>query len=564
MKPLYYFMVTFLVFTSACVSAENQTIIAGFGGEFDEGNLQQFRESGLTADFHCIRPAPQMTFSQDADGRWHGVMPADKRESYINKARLAEKYGIDLYLVVAYFSEYVTQLKETLGPYTRAYVQGPTRYISPGEKDAPGPLEERYWLGQLLAEAKFVAELSKTSPSIKGFLIDVEMYAGDLMWRGNSSFDDQTYAAVTTQMQQKKLWNHSLDPAKVDRDKRYAWLYENNLIKHYFAIQEQLVSDVAREFRREIDAINPDLAIGMLPYEVNWFYNAWLKGLANDNTPVMIISESEYGPGITPSVPAIRDYLDTLDINYRYMPGFYFYKHSPQQLAFHAGQALDSCNGFWMFTTYSIWQPDPSKLHTAYLIQAPAAQYWDALRKANVENDRSQPPDKRFSCPGYTLLTGNSHYAGPKADLPLKVSYSREPDVLFFDDPQKDKLFDGGEHESVFAAAWHAKTGEEVSAVIDLSRPVTIEQLRLSGGHILSYYPSVVSGGIDILTSMDGEIYYHIAFETLYEGRGKNVPEMVYDRLGIKARYVKVLFKAKHANKNDVWTLSELAVWGTP
>ncbi|MFH1614043.1 MAG: discoidin domain-containing protein [Planctomycetota bacterium] len=561
MKSLQYIFILFLLLIFVAVNAEAKPIIAGFGAEGGEEHLKNYVKYGLNTQFLCVRIAPQMELSLDENGRVTGQMSDEKRQGYIDRAKLAEKHGIDFYLVTAYFEEYIKQL-EGLGGFTKAFVQGPTRYISPGEKAAPGPLEERYWLGQLLCEAKFAAELSNICPNVKGLLVDVEMYAGDMMWRSNSSFDDQTFRAVIDRMRERNLLAKDLNPG-VAREKRYEWLAENKLLETYFSIERELVTEIARRFRKEIDAINPDFQLGMLPYEDNWFCHGWIKGLASERTAVLVCSESEYSPGFTPSVPATVTQLKKLGVNFRYMPGLFFLKHSPKQIAIQARRCLDAVDGYWLFTTYSLWQPEPEKLQGAYLIQTDRQQYWDALGSAN-SGKISAGSDERYTCPGYVLLTNNEYYPGPKLELPLKATYGSEPDVVFFGDPEKTKLFDGAEKEAFSTVAWHAKADQEISVVVDLSKPLLIERLRLDAGHILSYYPSVVDGSIDIMTSIDGKMYYSITTETFLEGRGKSTPDMDYDKLGIRARYIKIVMKAKHVTEHSVWAISELAVWGTP
>ena len=389
------------------------------------------------------------------------------------------------------------------------------------------------------------------------------MYAGDLMWRSNSSFDDQTFAAVMEQMGKKGLLTDEVDAAGVDRAKRYEWLLEKNLLEEYFTIEEGLVADIARRFRKEIDAINPDFQLGIFPYEANWFYDGWVKGLASDKSAVLICSEAEYNHGLTLSAFAQEARLKTFGVDFRYMPGLYFLKHSPKQMAIHARRCLDAFDGYWMFTTYSLWQDEPKKLRGAYIIQAARDQYFEALGKAN-RGEITAGPDERYVTQGYTLLTNNEFYPGPKVDLPLKVTYSREPDAPLYGDPKRSKMFDGAEEEAFATAVWLAKADEEISIVVDLSKPLLIERLRFIGGHILSNYPSVVDGSVEISMSLDGKMYYPIATEVLLEGRGKWTPDMDYDKLGIRGRYVKVAFKARHVINHSVWAVSELAVWGTP
>ncbi|MAE66451.1 MAG: hypothetical protein CMJ18_19455 [Phycisphaeraceae bacterium] len=550
-----------MMLAAASCPAHADRLVAGFGAEGGEDHLKNMAKSGLTAQFLCVRLAPQMQMSVDARGRVVGSLSAEKRKSYVDRANQAARLGIDIYLVTAFFSEYVEQLKK-LGPYTQAYVQGPTRYISPGEKPAPGPLEERYWLGQLLSEARFAAELSRQCPNVKGFLIDVEMYGGDLMWRLNSSFDDQTFAAATAEMGRRGVLAAEAEPAKVARDGRYEWLAEHKLLNTYFEIEADLVADIARRLRREIDAVNPDFQLGMLPYETMWFYDGWLRGLATRRAPVIVCSEAEYNPGFTPALPARVEHLEQSGIPFRYMPGLFLHTHSPDQIRRHARRCLDAVNGYWLFTTYSLWQQDPSKLRGPYLIKADRRQYWDALGAANRQGAPPAEPDRRYTCPGSTLLTGNRHYPGPKAQLPLSVTYSREPDVPFYGDPKRSKPFDGAEEDAIGTVAWHASTDEPLTVVVDLSKSARIERVRLAAGHILANHPSVVDGNIELFTSEDATTWYPMQRIDLFDGRGKSMPKTDFDELGIRARYVRIVFTARHVVRHSVWTLSELAVWG--
>ena len=549
-------------FVSSIASAEIRPIMAGFGAESGEDHLVDFARNGLNTQFWCVRIAPQLDLEMDTEGKViTEPMDPEKKQGYIDHAQAAQKRGIDLYLVTGFFEEYVTQLAE-LGPYTKAFVQGPTRYITPGEKPAPGPLEERYWLGQLLCEAKFAAELSTVVPSVKAFLIDVEMYAGDMMWRWNSSFDDQTFRAVVGRMGEEQLLKQEVQSEHVDREDRYQWLADNGLLDDYFAIAAQRVADIARRFRREIDAINPDFQLGLLPYEANWFYDGWISGLASERTPVLVCSEEEYASGLVSTAFARTARLKKMGVNFRYLPGLLIGNFSPKQLGIQARRCLEATNGYWLFTTYSLWQPEPEKLWGAYQIKAPKEQYWAALAQAN---NRETPlrADAAYACPGFVLLTDNEHYLEPKAELPLQVTYSIPPDVALYDDLAKNKLFDGAEADAFGTVAWYAHADREVTVTVDLSRTCRLERIRLIAGHILPNFPAVLHGSIEVLSSRDGDMYYPVARETLLEGRGKHTPSMDYDDLGIEARFIRIVLQTGATLKYSVWTISELAVWGT-
>jgi len=552
-----------------------EPIRAGFEGGAQGEQLASFQKYGMNTIFWAVRTAPELKLALDADGRVVTVqVPERLRKKYIQAGRRAAEHGIDVYLVAAFFSEYVTQLKQ-LGPYNHAYVQGPTRYHSPGEKPAPGPLEEKYWLGQLLAEARLAAELSRVCGNIKGFLVDVEMYGGDIMWRWNSSFDDQTFNAVMQQLKRRGVVDSKLAVEDVQRPQRYEWLRKKQLLKEYFAVEQELVERIARRFRDEIDKINPDFQLGILPFEANWFYEGWVKGLGTGRAPVLICSENEYSTGLPPRTLSVIERLKKQGVHFRYVPGLLIGSYSPRQLAQQAALCQKLIDGYWLFTTYSLWQPQPQRLRGAYLIKADRHQYWNLLNEANrgtcgLPYGRAEPTLwnmrmnslSRASCPGLVLLTNNRHYPGPKQDLAVKVTYTPQPDVVCYESKGGAKLFDGGEADAYSTVAWHAKKGREVSFIVDLSTPVLIERLRLSAAHQLPNFPAVETGKVQILTSVDGEMYYPLRTELLLAGRGKQVPVMDYERLGIKARYLKVIMSAEQASEHAVWAVSELAVWG--
>jgi len=549
-------------FISSIVSAETRPIMAGFGAESQEDHLTDFIQNGLNTQFWCVRIAPQLALEMDAErGVLAAPMDPEQKQNYIDHAQAAHKRGIDLYLVTGFFEEYVAQLAE-LGPYTKAFVQGPTRYIAPGEKPAPGPLEERYWLGQLLCEARFAAELSTSAPSVKAFLIDVEMYAGDMMWRWNSSFDDQSFRAVMSRMDEEQLLERDASPEQVSREDRYQWLADNRLLEDYFATAKRQVADVARRFRREIDAINPDFQLGLLPYEANWFYDGWVSGLASERAPVLVCSEEEYASGLTSTALARMARWKKMGADVRYVPGLLIGNFSPKQLGIQARRCLEATNGYWLFTTYSLWQPEPEKLWGAYQIKAPKEQYWTALAQANNRNIPLHA-DAAYVCPGFVLLTGNEHYPEPKADIPLQIAYSIPPDVPLYGDPEKTKLFDGAEADAFGTVAWYAHADREITITVDLSRTCRLERIRLIAGHILPNFPAVLHGHIEVLSSSDGDMFYPVARETLLEGRGKHTPSMDYDDLGIEARFVRIVLQAGASSKYSVWAISELAIWGT-
>jgi len=193
-------------------------------------------------------------------------------------ARTAQRYGLDVYFTeFLYIGE--SQQVANLEPYAKAYVGGPVRYGASGEVAMPAPLERRYWLGLLLAAARFYAELSLECPNVKGFLFDEETYAPEFMWRNNSSLDDQTFTAVLEEMRKAGSLTTDVTALSIPREQRWSWLESQGLIKAYLEAQEGLVYErIARPFRTQVDKINPRFQLGFYPCAPNWFYHAWARG----------------------------------------------------------------------------------------------------------------------------------------------------------------------------------------------------------------------------------------------------------------------------------------------
>lgn len=526
----------------AATSSDTHTRIlldAGFNSQLLSTRLAQVLELGLDDAGNVVRVGLNETKDQSM-------------RAYVQRSA---ELGLDLYLGTAYRKEQAEQL-EALGPINHPVVQGPRRYLGSGERPVPSPLERRYWLGQLLQEALYVAELAKDHPNIRGFNFDLEAYAENFMWRHNSSFDDQTFAAAIERMHATSGRAIQGVAKRVDPAKRYDWLTEHGLLEDYFAAQSELVTEIAEEFRRRVHAVNPDLQLGIVYYEPNWMHDGWIRGLGTADLPCTVYSELEYHDGIGPSSRGLAQRLRDLSLHARYLPGLQPEHFTPRQFAEQAVEGNRSHRGYWMFTSYSLWQPDPDKLWGPYTLLAPAEQYIAELGRVN-QPGFTPTPDRGETA----LLTGNDFYEGDAASIQPIVTYSREPDVPFYDDPDRGKLFDGIENVSPGSCAWYAVAGEELVVDIDLTREVWIERLRLRAGHSLMDHPAIRQGKLRIQTSVNGKHFYPLMKDivnpvNVHRGR------IEADNLGLGARYLRLTMLTDETPSYGVWTVSELALWG--
>jgi len=62
--------------------------------------------------------------------------------------------------------------------------------------------------------------------------------------------------------------------------------------------------------------------------------------------------------------------------------GLYLKRFAPGALADSVRSVLRRADGYFIFSTYSLWQ-EPKRLTATYTLAGPPAQYWTALRRAN-------------------------------------------------------------------------------------------------------------------------------------------------------------------------------------
>ncbi len=535
--------------------AAKKPLRAGYAGTSNDAHTRMLLNAGLNAHLWSSRIAPMFELEVDASGqvRRVGIDP-EKDRSFRAYVQRSNELGLDLVVSTAYRKVHREQL-EGLTEINHAVVQGPTRYLRVGERGVPSPLEEKYWMGQLLEEARYVAEVANENPNIRAFVFDLEAYAENVMWRHNSSFDDATFFAAIDLVAEREGEAVRTAAQRVDPDDRYDWLREHGLLEAYFAAQSELVTEMAVRFREAVREVNPDLALGFVYYEPNWMHDGWARGLGTPDQPCIVFSELEYHDGIGPSSRGLAQRLDDQGIQAWYMAGLQPEHFTPARFAAQADKGNRWHNGFWFFTSYSLWQPEPGKLWGPYLIRAASEQYVEALGEVH-EPGYAPPADD-----GPTLLTGNAFYDGTAAPALPRVAYSRTPDVPFYDDPDGTKLFNGIENVGPGAVAWYAQPEEELVVDIDLQREVEIDRLRLRAGHSLMDHPMVESGTLTILTSTDGEHYY--PYEKIKNPGHHRRGTFAFDDVGLRARYVRLVMQAEATPEYGVWAVSELVLWGS-
>ena len=139
-----------------------------------------------------------------------------------------------------------------------------------------------------------------------------------------------------------------------------------------------MLTGVLEEFARRF----PGVELGVLDLDRNLFpHRALARALARTGVPTADYSECSYATAGDP-LDAARTRLDRLGLAKAPLyGGLWLQRFTPEQLR-PALESIDRhADGFFIFTTYSLWQ-QPARLDGPYTLKAPAARYAQALAEA--------------------------------------------------------------------------------------------------------------------------------------------------------------------------------------
>jgi len=71
--------------------------------------------------------------------------------------------------------------------------------------------------------------------------------------------------------------------------------------------------------------------------------------------------------------------------------GLWLKRLKPGSLGTAVASVLDRADGYFVFSTYSLWR-EPHQLVGPYTLLAPREEYWNALRRANGPPSFGKPP----------------------------------------------------------------------------------------------------------------------------------------------------------------------------
>jgi hypothetical protein len=140
---------------------------------------------------------------------------------------------------------------------------------------------------------------------------------------------------------------------------------------------ERVLTGILLEFARRF----PGVELGVLDLDRNLFpHRALARALARTGVPTADYSECSYANAAP--LEAARMRLDRLGLGRAPLyGGLWLQRFKPGEVRAALESIDQHADGFFVFTTYSLWQ-QPARLAGPYTLKAPAARYAHALAEA--------------------------------------------------------------------------------------------------------------------------------------------------------------------------------------
>ncbi len=246
------------------------------------------------------------------------------------------------------------------------------------------PLEERFWQEHLLPGMLERAELANDPElQVDGLWIDFELYA---TVTGQRYYTNACYCDhCMSEFAQHK----NIELPELALDERYPWLVEQGYAEEYTRLLQDRVQEHATAVREQVHAVNPNLLLGFYPTPHNWSLVGVARAFSTERLPIVLWATDTYGGGGPDRVPDDwREHYADLGINARYCAGMLLRCYSAKNLAAYIYHTGAECNGYWLFTTYTLWKPKEERSGDYYLAAGTSQEYWEALERGNAELDK--------------------------------------------------------------------------------------------------------------------------------------------------------------------------------
>ena len=230
------------------------------------------------------------------------------------------------------------------------------------------------WTQELYPTLFYLAELSTKMP-IAGVKLDVEHIKNDAV-----CYCDRCWAGFSME---KKL---DAAARRLAANRRHDWLKQNSRVQEYADWQERQLDRIVRMMRAKVDAINPDLQLGVMPTQFGRFDRPFLRHLSTSRAPAVFEDWTGYYGGFRKEMRTRRDRIKSFNPNNIVISWLMVISYMPKDFGPHAYRSAIETDGYCVYAMNMLTTP-PEKLPPGYQLPIGANQagYWKGLKKANAE-----------------------------------------------------------------------------------------------------------------------------------------------------------------------------------
>jgi hypothetical protein len=129
---------------------------------------------------------------------------------------------------------------------------------------------------------------------------------------------------------------------------------------------------------------HPGVEMAVFDLDLDSFvHRALARALSRSGVPTADYCERSYTAG-GGALPMARARLDALGLSDApLIGGLWLKRFRPGLLAAAVNSVLERSEGYFIFTTYSLWL-EPTRLHGPYTLVGTQGDYWKALTEANA------------------------------------------------------------------------------------------------------------------------------------------------------------------------------------
>lgn len=235
------------------------------------------------------------------------------------------------------------------------------------------PLDSLFWRSALLDRAR---EILAATPTVRRLALDLEIYTGR-----PHHYVDPCVCAACIDEQERTGGSASASPVTPEPNAIGARTQRARSIA-IARFEEARVTDILANLLAELARDRPGIELGVFDLDRDSFvHRAMARALARSGVGTVDYTERTYSVGSSSAAEA-RDALQALGLSAPVVGGLWLKKFAPGVLPEAIGAMREQADGYFVFTTFSLWV-EPEKRVGPYALQGTPAEYWAALRLAN-------------------------------------------------------------------------------------------------------------------------------------------------------------------------------------